>query len=244
MKKITILGLIILGLGFSPLLTKADVIPENSHPLNRCVKVVNLDQFPEITLVGYYTGPMVEKYEAYQIKNDECLTKGYKFNSLSIYWTTKDKFSLLDLKNLPVKKGAEINHGSWVGQEPDAPTDLTLVTNNLEVFGGFVDNKNLLNKEEIQYSIVKSTDGKISLQKTKVISDYNNGTPSKIETFSSPKEIVKVENKKEIQNPNIENKVVKQETNNQINNNQTPIQPVKKSFWHRVACFFGLTRNC
>jgi hypothetical protein len=63
-------------------LVSADVIPENSHPLSRCVKFINLNEFSDVVLIGYYTGPsMVDTYEAYQIQNDVCLDKGYKFNA-------------------------------------------------------------------------------------------------------------------------------------------------------------------
>ena len=88
MKKIIILGLIFVGLSFCNNLARADVLPPDSHQLERCVKIENLDKFPDIVLIGYYTGPMIDKYEAYQIKNDECLTKEYKFNKLKTVPTT------------------------------------------------------------------------------------------------------------------------------------------------------------
>ena len=78
----------------------ADSIPENSHPINKCVKFVNLNDFSDVVLVGYYTGPMIGTYEAYQIENDKCLEKGYKLNSFFIYWTAKEKFNSLNLKDL------------------------------------------------------------------------------------------------------------------------------------------------
>ena len=98
MKKLCIISIIIIIFTIS--FVSADVIPQNSHALDKCVKFVNLEDFPEIILVGFYTGPMVDTYEAYPIIDNECLTKGYKFNSLSIYWTTKENFEKIDLKDL------------------------------------------------------------------------------------------------------------------------------------------------
>ena len=62
-------------------LVSADLIPENSHPLSRCVKFVNLNEFPEIILIGYYTGPGADWVDQnlYVINQSMCLTKGYKF---------------------------------------------------------------------------------------------------------------------------------------------------------------------
>lgn len=148
----------------------ADVIPGGSHPVGRCVKVVNLNEFPDVVLIGYYTGPMV-KYKAYQIQNNQCLYKGYKLNKFSVYWTTKEKFDSLDLKNLSL-------------------ADITFLE-NIQTYGGNADKSNPLIKEDIEYSIAGFSDGKLVLYKSRQISEYNNGAPKKVETFDSPHAIKK-----------------------------------------------------
>lgn len=140
-------------------IASADIMPGNSHSLNRCVKVVNLDEFSDIVLMSYVTGPMIASDEINQINTNECITKGYKFNSLSIYWNIKDKLNVIDPNNLLLE--------------------------NVEVYGGYVDDKNPLVKEDIEYTIKKISDGKYSLYKSKLISEYNDGTPKKVETFDS-----------------------------------------------------------
>jgi hypothetical protein len=105
----------------------ADVIAPNTHPLDRCVKIVNLDKFPDVALIGYVTGPMVDNSGINQINNNECLTKGYKFNSLKVYWNTKDKANSI------------------------VPNNLLL--DNVEVYGGYIDQNNPLVNESIEYSI-------------------------------------------------------------------------------------------
>ena len=155
----------------------ADLIAPNSHSLSRCVKVVNLNEFPNTVLIGYITGPMVDKYEAYQINNNECLTKGYKFNSLSIYWTTKEKFNSIDLKNLKL-------------------TDITLLLENIEPSGGYVSDSNPLVKEDVEYSIAGFSNGKLIFYKSKQTSEYNNGSQKKVETFNKSTDKSRTKNSK------------------------------------------------
>lgn len=178
----------------------ADVIPPNSHPLNRCVKVANLNEFSDVVLIGYYTGPMVDKYESYQVKNNECLTKGYKFNSLSIYWNTKNKSNSV---------------------EPD-----NLLLENVEPYGGYVDQNNPLVKEDIEYSIAGFSSGKLVLYKSKQTSEYNNGTPKKVETFSNP-----LGNKEP-------NKITPAPSDQPIVTPAPSPESVKRGFWQSIICFF------
>ena len=204
----------------------ADVIPPNSHSLNRSVKVVNLNEFPNVTLIGYYTGPMVDNYETYEIKNNECLTKGYKFNTLSIYWNKKDKTNTIEPEKILLK--------------------------DIESYGGYIDENNPLVKEVIEYSIAGFNGDKLVLYKSKQSSEYNDGTPPKVETFASPLQNTQPKNqdqqKKEVKptptsDPNID------ETNNQTNIAPSPEplpKPVKRSFWQSIICFFkGLSgKSC
>lgn len=138
----------------------ADIIPPNSHPLDRCVKIVNLNEFPNVVLISYVTGPMVQGSEISQVTNNECLSKGYKFNSLKIYWNTKDKPNSIDQNNL--------------------------LLDNVEVYGGYVDQGNPLIKETIEYSIAGYSNGKLTLYKSRQTSEYNNGSQKKVETFRNP----------------------------------------------------------
>jgi hypothetical protein len=178
-------------------LVSADVIPENSHSLSRCVKFFNINEFSEVVLIGYYTGPMVDTYEAYKIENDACLQKGYKFNSLNVYWTTKEKFDTLDLENLNV-------------------ADLTFLLEDVEPYGGYVDESNPLIKETIEYSIAEFKDGDLIIYKSKQTSEYNNGQSNKVETFDKP---------------NLDSEGPTPEP-------QPEPTPEPQGFWSRIGCFF------
>lgn len=232
MKKITILGLILLGLGFSPLLVKADIVSPNTHPLERCAKVVNLDKFQGMVLFGSIT--MGGSNSIVVIKNNECISKGYKFNTIDIYWTTEGQ-------NLTIGNGV-------------------LLIKDMDVYGGYVNDSNRLAKETVEYSISQPGTREFSLQKTKVTSEYNNGAPVKVETFSKSDkgEIIK-DIKKEIK-PVVQKEVeavVKQEVKTEVKKEIEKDAPfegddivnqkqdiVKKGFWQKVRCFFRISKNC
>ena len=195
----------------------ADVIPPNSHPLDRCVKIVNLSDFSDIVLIEYVTGPMVQGSEITQIKNNECLSKGYKFNSLKIYWNTKDNPNSIDQNNL--------------------------LLDNVEIYDGYVDQDNPLVKEDIEYSIADFSGGKLILYKSKQTSEYNNGTKKKVETFANSLKNTQPNNQNPqptkitptpTPSPNITN-----EPTNQPNITPPPSpEPIKRGFWQSIICFF------
>jgi len=211
MRKLIICALFSLALVFLFSSTvSADVIPPNSHSLNRCVKVVNLNEFSDVVLIGHYKGSMVDKYESYQVKNNECLTKGYKFNSLSIYWNTKDK--------------------------PNSVEPNNLLLENVEPYGGYVDQNNPLVKENIEYSIAGFSGGKLVLYKSKQISEYNNGTPKKIETFSNP--LGNKEPNKITPTPTPSTKITPAPSEQPIVPTPIPEPVAKRRFWQSIICFF------
>jgi hypothetical protein len=184
MKKVIVFVLgIFVFVGISSV--SADVIPENSHAVERCVKIINMNQYPDIVLISYLSGPMIPTYQASEIKNNTCLDKGYKFNKLSVYYISKDNFKTLDLSNLKTYK-KETNQGTWTLKET-IPTNFILLSSEIESYGGTISNNNPLIKETIEYNIVKNTNGTFALNKTKVTSEYNNGSPVKIENFSNTK---------------------------------------------------------
>lgn len=161
MKKLFIYPLFLLAFMFffSPS-ASADLIPSNSHTFSRCVKIVNLNEFPDLVLISYVTGPMVKSPEIKQINNNECLVKGYKFNSLNIYWNTKDKPNSINSKNLLLE--------------------------NIEVAGGYIDQSNPLLKDDVEYSIGGFSGKKLVLYKSKQTLEYSNGDQKKVETFANP----------------------------------------------------------
>ena len=235
MKKIIVLSfLMFVFTGLIPSIVLADLLPDPGfHALGLCSKITNLDSFPDIVLIGFITGPGsgAKKYSAYQIKNGVCLDKGYKFNNLDVYWTTKEKFKLIDLQNLKlktekIKSGGYDENMNPMYYDSYFPADLSLLLKNATDFysgNGLLPDSDPFVKVTAEYSISTSPNGVIALNKSRQISEYNNGTEPKIEIFNNP-------NQKE---------------QPKITPMPTPIpspaplpEPVKRGFWQSVSCFF------
>lgn len=228
MKKIIIFSLILLGLGFSPLLVKADILPPpNTHYLIRCPKIVNLDDFPEILLIGV----QMSEASSWQrnseiINNGECLRRVSQYDNYNIYLIGKEKFNSTKLENLDIKN------------------DLTLLISipKLTAINEHVDNKNPIKQETIEYSLEQFSDGKIILYKSKKITEYNNGTPDKVEIFGTEK-VQKVigDTKKTIDDTRkvVDNGIKK------IDDGIKEVEKVqKRGFWNSIWCFLGFSRYC
>jgi len=217
----------------APTLVSADLMSHDEHRVRRCIKIVNLDKFPDLALVGFYAGVggnKDKKYEAYQIKNDECLTKGYKFNKLDIYWTTQKKFVAMNLDNLAIKIKKEPSgydrNGKTAYYDVYSPKNLELLAEKVESQDTTANNTNRLIKETIEYSLEKNLFGELRWYKSRRITEYNDGSQQKIETF--------------------------QPSDTAVNSSSTSVsspetKPARsRGFWHSVFCFLKISsaNNC
>ncbi len=175
----------------TPCLVSADTISKDEHLVKRCVKITNLDEFPDLALVGFYTGVGLEagkNYIAYKVKNNTCLTAGYKYNKLDLFWTTQKKFSAMDLDNLELKirkaasSGTDEN-GKTMYYNIYTPKNLKLLAEKVDFQYTTANNTDHLVEETIEYSLVKGSGDKLNWYKSKRISEYNDGSQPKIETF-------------------------------------------------------------
>ncbi len=209
----------------------ADVIPENSHPLSKCVEIINLNEFTDIYFIGYITGPMIQNHETYIIEPDKCLTMGYKYNTLKILAAKKSYLDLVGVDNIDISN-----------------ENILFSDAQISPYGGYVDEDNHLIKLEIEYSIAGFSDNKLILYKLKETSEYNDGTIKKVETYEKPV----------IRNLRltIEDKKIPEPTPEFITEPTPKPQPEPtveptlttepKGFWDEIACFFKgiFGRNC
>jgi hypothetical protein len=256
MKKIiSFLGLLLFCILGISRIASADLIPPNSHYLDRCVTISNLDQFPDITLIGFITPIMGgDKYQAYIVENNKCLTKGYKFNGFSIYWIQKIQFSAIDLNDLKlnnqkvVSSSARDNSGNPISYDVYTPADLTLVTQKIDPGSGYVSDSNPATKENIEYSIAGVDGTNLTLYMSKKTTQYNNGNPQKIETFNSSGIITNpiATPKPVVQKPKPTQTSVPADINNSTNKIPvvtvqpviTPLVTSQRGFWQSIGCFF------
>lgn len=174
----------------------ADMIPFNSHKVKKCIKVVNLNDFPDIVLIGHIIDMGGGLKETYQIKKNDCLYTNNKWSGLKIYWNTKDKQNSVDQNNFLIDR----------------------YEGNIESY--YVEKSNPLSREDIEYSLARSSDGKLILYKSKQTLRYNNFRPKEIKVFENPLQ-------------------------NSQQNNQSQ-QLIKKGFWQSLVCFFSnlFDKNC
>lgn len=183
MKKITILGLILLGVSFSFSLVWADVpMGPGWHSVDSCVKITNLNEFPDIVIVGVYRDAMEDGTNGFLINNNECIKEGYKFTRLAVGWIDNDKFKSIDLENLRV-------------DDSYLPTEINILSADLPFYVGEVKDNTYIKVITTEY-VIKQKGELLSLDKSKETTEYNNGKSLKIETFGGQDKKVETQVKK------------------------------------------------
>jgi hypothetical protein len=187
----------------------------NPHPVEYCARISNLNEFPNILLTYYASGS--SGIHIKPISSGGCLPAFDRFDMIGIYDATEPKKA-----DLGEQLYAEIPVGSRD-----------------------VDESNHLIKEEKVFTLAKTSEGKVMLYKSKQTSEYNDGTPPKIETFSQPQdnqrrdiEVIPptpaTKNGDSINTPPPK----PPDESGLISINGPPHPPAKTGFWHAIACFF------
>lgn len=151
-----------------PSLIFSDVLPPDSHFVDRHVLITNLNEFPELRLIGYVTGPMIERYEVSSVKENVPLSKGYKFNEFKLFAiTTAILNSAGGLENIDFEEIAKIL----------APAEI------IDPDGTYVTNDNPLESEYYYYNITEVIETTLTLKLLQRVLKYNDGTPDRIITY-------------------------------------------------------------
>jgi hypothetical protein len=145
----------------------ADVIPDDSHYVEKCVKITNIDDFENLILLGYVKYVGAEHETTYKISSSECLTKGYKFNTLEIYAVHNNNIDGLDINiiDLPNKEYA-------------LKSNITI-----EPYAGYFSNSDPTLGIQEFYKIIGFTENEVILYLNKKVTTYNNGNPDLVEEF-------------------------------------------------------------
>jgi hypothetical protein len=165
MKRI-LLTLLLVLVWVAPLV--GDVIPENTHPVSREVYLTNLNDFPEMVLVSYVTGPMIQDYEATVIEQNTPLSKGYKFNQLQLFAVKKtivDQLGGID----------RIDFAKIAEQTP--PADI------VDPGTYFVPEDNPVSADRYYYKITETTETILNLQLDHRVISFNNGRADELITY-------------------------------------------------------------
>lgn len=145
-----------------------DVVPDNSHAVNKCVKIINIADFPDFTLLGRMIYPTGLNVGTYIINSNICLDKGYKFDHLYIFAVKKNYLANKD-----------IDSTDWLKDNNALKSNIPI-----ECYGGYESNANPVSDIEEFYKIAGFTDTSMILYKCKEIIRFGDGRPISIKTYS------------------------------------------------------------
>ena len=177
-----------LCLFFISFTTLADLIPENSHMVNRSTRISNIDDFPDYVFVGKIEGPMSRFDKPYIIKNNEKLHKGYKFNRVDIYAVKRDYYEQ--------KEG--LQHIDFKGDK----NSVKINDGVLKVGSGYISNNKPISNEYYYYSIEKLENKYLNIFLSKKKTVYTDGKEDLVQNFDSDFKIEKFNNKNRIKEVN------------------------------------------
>ena len=148
-------------------LSFGDVIVIGVHYVEKCVKVTNIEDYPEVSLLGFVP-PSAAPYDTYIINSKDCLTKGHKYNDFNVYAVNKEYLIGKDIKKL------------------DLPRDPNASANNIhiELYGGYLNDSIPISGIEQYYKIAGFSTTSVILYKWKEITKFNNGKPDSTSTYT------------------------------------------------------------
>jgi hypothetical protein len=155
--------------------------------MTKCVKFTNIEDFPNVALVGAVTGPMIYGYTSYLIKQDSCLSGTYWANKLHVLWTYQDHLDSVGLDSLDIASIIDTSDGLY---KTLAGPAVFLLTDEINPSGGYIPDTDPLESREEFYTLFYNFDqGKLDLWKSKELLKYNDGTPDKTVTYEPPASI-------------------------------------------------------
>ncbi|PWB22854.1 hypothetical protein DCO46_16145 [Flavobacterium sp. HTF] len=148
--------------------SNADVIPQNSHYFEKRVKIINIDEFPDFSFIGYVKHPAGKPIKSYVINSKDYLhIDGYKFNILYIVAAKKNYLLNKNLDSL-----------NWEKNKSFLKANIYIDTE-----GGYIDNDKPISYIEEYYKIVKLTKTRIVLFKCAEAIFNNDGSPYTFREF-------------------------------------------------------------
>jgi hypothetical protein len=145
-----------------------DVIPNNSHSVEKCVKIIYQEEYPDFLLLATVQHPGGGAPNCFLINSGKCLEKGYKFNRLTIYAARKEYLKNEILDSL-----------DWNNDDNILKSSI-----HIESEGGYEDNSNPVSSIEEYYKISGFTDSTVILYKCKELISFSDGRPLSLKTFN------------------------------------------------------------
>ncbi len=137
----------------------ADVIVPNTHQVDVCAKVTNLEHYPSIVIIAQDTGPSGGPGDISIVQSGECMpSKSYKFDSLKFYWADKSYVDSVGLSNLK-----QIDSAS---QDSSSINDVNVhfISSSIRTSSYSTDNSNPITHEDIDYTLAQNAAGQFELK--------------------------------------------------------------------------------
>jgi hypothetical protein len=167
-------------LGIVPAPALADGPPgPGEHYLDRCAKVVNMADFPDIVLVRNTSGGPCNPREGTLVESGKCLT-AYKFCTMGIYFISKEKFKTITVGHLNMKP-KPVQDSYFV---TEMPADLEPLMAEFPHAGEIIPDSDHRRGESLEFSVKKEANGSYLFYKSKAEITYNDGTPATVAEFN------------------------------------------------------------
>ncbi|HRS18180.1 MAG TPA: T9SS type A sorting domain-containing protein [Bacteroidales bacterium] len=144
---------------------QCDIIFEYTHNVDFCAKIVNIEDFPNLSLIAKVSGPVSPS--TYVIKQTDCLSIGYKMNSIKVYACESWFVKYYDLNKVNFANNPNV-------LESSIP---------IKAYYGDVNNSNPINRIQYFYKIAGFTETTVEIYLWKEIISYNNGADDKINYY-------------------------------------------------------------
>lgn len=155
-----------------------DVIPGYFHTIVKCVKITNVDDYPDVSLLGFIP-PGSIYWDSYVVTSSQCLTRGYFPVDFNIFAVNKSYLIGKDIKKL------------------DLPKDPNAIQANIHIdpLGYHVNDSIHISSIEEYYKIVGFSETSVILHKWKEVTKFNDGTPDSTKTFAYEGEVSQLSQK-------------------------------------------------
>jgi hypothetical protein len=157
--------------GFSLLsVSYGDIVLPNTHKVNYCPKIINLDKYPEISLIGYVIDGGGFNY-SYLISDTICLEQGPNI---------MNRFILCAVSEIYMEYiNNEIDKIDWTKNKNAYHTSV------IQPFSKYyVNDTNPLISIDLYYKLMGFTDSSIIVYKCKEVFGFNNGAPDSVTYYN------------------------------------------------------------
>lgn len=171
-KSIIITPFLILGF----LNVQADIIPENSHFVTKCIKIVNAEQLSNTTIVGFDQTYGPAGNNKYVITESTCLHKSYKFAPFDVFAVPQNYLNTTELESIDL-----FNNGY-------------VIEANIEIdpYEGYYHDSIPIDNISEEYTIAGFTDNSVVIYLSKKTIGYNDGTADSVFTYDYDGDINKL----------------------------------------------------